>query len=68
MRWTYEMRFGHEAARLAGELGMESSHRLHGDLCYHDPMLVGKYLGVDVLPFEFGGPAQVTHRSRLLAP
>ncbi|MGD9515305.1 MULTISPECIES: hypothetical protein [Mycolicibacterium] len=42
---------------------MESLQSVHGDLGYDDPMLVGKYFGVDVLPFEVGGPAQVTRRS-----
>ncbi|UXA15504.1 hypothetical protein KXD97_24290 [Mycobacterium sp. SMC-8] len=56
-----------QAARLACELGMESLQSVHGDLGYDDPMLVGKYFGVDVLPFEVGGPTQVTRRSRLLA-
>lgn len=41
---------------------------VHGDLGYDDPRLVGKYYGVDVLPFEVGGAAQFTRRSTLLSP
>ncbi|WP_245908937.1 hypothetical protein [Mycobacterium neglectum] len=56
------------AARLACGKGMEYLQSVHGDLGYDDPMLVGKYFGVDVIPFEVGGPAQETRRSTLLAP
>lgn len=56
-----------QAARLACEKGMESLQSVHGDLGYDDPMLVGKYFGVDVLPFDVGAPAQETRRSTLLS-
>lgn len=56
------------AARLACEKAMEYLQSVHGDLGYDDPMLVGQYFGVDVLPFEVGGPARFTRRSTLLAP
>ena len=56
-----------QAARRACEKGMEYLQSVHGDLGYDDPMLVGKHFGVDVLPFEVGGPAQKTRRSALLS-
>jgi hypothetical protein len=56
-----------QAARLACGKGMEYVLSVHGDLGYGDPVLVGKYFGVDVLPFEAGGPAQETRRSTLLS-
>ncbi len=55
------------AAMRACEKGMEYLQSVHGDLGYNDPMLVGKYFGVDVLPFDVGGPAQETRRSTLLS-
>ncbi len=66
VEYTAVAQTAEQAVRLACEKGMESLQNVHGDLGYDDPMLVGNYFGVDVLPFEVGGPAQETRRSTLL--
>ncbi|MET0702150.1 MAG: hypothetical protein ABWY93_21050 [Mycobacterium sp.] len=46
---------------------MEYLQSVHGYLVCDDPILVGKYFGVDIVPFEVGGIAQKTRRSALLS-
>lgn len=67
VEYTAVAQTAEQAARLACEKGMEYLQSVHGYLVCDDPILVGKYFGVDIVPFEVGGIAQKTRRSALLS-